>query len=533
MKTKFIYAISLLLIASIFTSCDNLLDEVDQQGATSEENFYKTDEDTKEAIAAVYGQWRSIYFVDFFLKNLLSDDMIAGGGSRGDQTPYEEVNEYTFSSQNGLISEYFVALYKIIYRSNLVINNISVDSDVKKLAVAEAKVARAWSYFNLVTLWGPVPLVTNQLDPSEYQQPNGDVASIWATIEADYRDAIEANILPEKSSPTDKTPGARVTKQAVQAFWGKALLFQKKYGEAATILKSVVNTNLYGLINDYENVLRTVEDFSSENIFEFNFVNDANNPWSQGMAGFANFFGWRADKLDLSGYDFGAHDLYPNGWGLGSPTKDLYDAFVAEEGVDGYRLNASVLPYEKVMEIGAPSHPVKINTGSTLYGNEGYFSWKWRFIGSEVIANSGGYCIDANYRVMRYSEVLLLAAEACLETGDASSALSYVNEVRERAHLDNLSSVTLDDIKTEKRLELCLEGSRFQDLVRWGDAATELAEQGAKVPSFTGLNDDGSYNVSYPYTNSTYGFKTGKHELLPIPEQEILVNSNIIQNPGY
>ena len=531
MKKRYLYI--LLMSVIFFTACENLLDDVDHQGATSAENFYKTDEDAEQAIAAVYVQWRSIYFVDYFLKNLLSDDMIAGGGSRGDQTNYEGVNEYTFSSQNGLIAEYFTGLYQIVYRANLVINNITPDSEVKKLAIAEAKVARGWSYFNLVTLWGPVPLVTGELKPSEYQQPNGDINELWKLIENDFQEAIDANVLPEKSSSTDQSTGARITKQAAQAFLGKSLLFENKYGEAANVLKTVINSDLYELIGDYENILRSVEDFCSENIFELNFVNDSNNPWSQGMPTFPNFIGWRADKLDLTGYDFGVHDLYPNGWGLGNPTKNLYDAFVAEEGTEGYRLNASVLSYEKVMEIGAPSHPVTINPGATLYGHEGYFSWKWRFIGSEVIENSGGYSVDANYRIMRYSEVLLLAAEACLESGDDANALTYINEVRTRAHLGKIGSVSLNDIKKEKRLELCLEGVRFQDLVRWGDAATVLAEQGAEVPSFCGLDENGEYIVTCPYTNQTYGFKTGKHELLPIPEQEMLVNSNIQQNPGY
>jgi hypothetical protein len=96
-----------------------------------------------------------------------------------------------------------------------------------------------------------------------------------------------------------------------------------------------------------------------------------------------------------------------------------------------------------------------------------------------------------------------------------------------------LSSVTLNDIKKEKRLELCIEQVRFQDLVRWGDAATVLANQGKQVPVFSGLNSDGSYNVTYPYSNEKYGFKAGKHELLPFPEHEMGVNKNLVQNPGW
>jgi hypothetical protein len=128
---------------------------------------------------------------------------------------------------------------------------------------------------------------------------------------------------------------------------------------------------------------------------------------------------------------------------------------------------------------------------------------------------------------MRYAEVLLLAAEACLQSGDQAGALNYINQIRTRAKLPNLTTVTLNDIKKEKRLELCMEMVRFQDLVRWGDAATALANRGKQVPVFNGAV------ISFPYTNDTYGFKTGKNELLPFPEHEMGVNQNLKQNPGW
>ena len=128
---------------------------------------------------------------------------------------------------------------------------------------------------------------------------------------------------------------------------------------------------------------------------------------------------------------------------------------------------------------------------------------------------------------MRYAEVLLLASEACLQSGDQTGALNYINQIRTRAKLPLLTSLTLNDIKKEKQLELCVEQVRFQDLVRWGDAATVLANQGNKVPIFDGTN------ITYPYTNDTYGFKAGKHELLPFPEHEMGVNKNLVQNPGW
>lgn len=526
MKTKLTYFLSLILGFILFTSCEEQL-FVEQQGAISVESFYKTDTDAEEAIAAVYFQWRGQAYNDFFLKNCLSDDINSGGGSRGDNAILEQLNEYKFSTSNGTMSDYFSGLYTLIYRSNLVVNNFSDESSIKKRAIAEAKVSRAWAYFNLVTLWGPVPLVTTSLKPSEYQQPNGVIEEIWAQIENDLMEAIASGILPEKASAADKSIGSRVSTQFAIALLGKSQLFQGKSAEAATALKSVINSGKYALISDYGNILRKVEDFGSENLFEVNSINDGDNAFNQGTTILSTMYGWRSDKISLEGYYMGAHDLYPGGWGFAIPTKDLYDAFVEMEGADGYRLNNVLKTYDQVKTIGAPVAPVTINAGSSLYGHQGYFNWKWRYLGAEVITNSWGYATDNNYRHMRYAEVLLLAAEACLQSGDQASALDFINQIRTRAQVPVLTTVTLNDIKKEKRLELCLEMVRFQDLVRWGDAATALANRGKQVPAFDGTA------VSYPYSNETYGFKAGKHELLPFPEHEIGVNQNIKQNPGW
>jgi hypothetical protein len=130
---------------------------------------------------------------------------------------------------------------------------------------------------------------------------------------------------------------------------------------------------------------------------------------------------------------------------------------------------------------------------------------------------------------MRYAEVLLCGAEASLASGDSDKALDYINQIRARAQLAPLASVTLNDIKREKRLELCGEGQRFQDLLRWGDAAEKLANNGKRYPL---LQPNGA--IIYTTTgNTNYGFKAGKHNRLPYPATETRLNSAITQNDGY
>jgi hypothetical protein len=132
-----------------------------------------------------------------------------------------------------------------------------------------------------------------------------------------------------------------------------------------------------------------------------------------------------------------------------------------------------------------------------------------------------------NFRITRYADVLLMAAEAYNRKSapDDNKALGYINQVRQRAQLPNLTSTgsqLFADLKTERRLELAFEFVRFQDLVRWGDAATVLANQGKSIPK-----GDGTY-FSFPDA----GFKA-KNMLLPFPDTEISVNPNITQNPGW
>ena len=129
---------------------------------------------------------------------------------------------------------------------------------------------------------------------------------------------------------------------------------------------------------------------------------------------------------------------------------------------------------------------------------------------------------------MRYADVLLMAAEAYLQSNKAGLALPLINQVRTRVNLPALSSVTLDNIKLERRLELAFEGPRYQDLVRWGDAATVLKDQGKSVP--TGKIVNGQLQFA---TKSNAGFVAPKNNMFPIPFNELSSNPNVKQNPGY
>lgn len=522
MKTKYILLSVLMWFFAV--GCESQLDIPKHGNMGGQDDFYKTDDEALQALASLYGTWDGLYANWFYLKNLLSDDAYAGGGARGDNSDMERLNEYTFGTDNSIIQGFYSGMYALIYKANLIIEKVAPDTHGKARTVAEARFFRAWAYFDLVTLFGPVPKVDHLLTPGEYRMGNSTVEDLWAFIEQDLGEAIDSNTLPSKTGVDDAATGMRVTREVAQAMLGKAYVFQGKYAEAAAMLDKVIASQKYDLFRgDYDMLLHAANNNSCEAMLE---IQKRNDPEQMSWAHFENntmfylMYGWRSDKLSMAG---GIEQSIENGtWGFFNPRKSLYDAFVEREGANGYRLTQTMRTAAQMEAIG-----VKVLPGESITGNEGYFVWKSRLLKEDNVSpGSQPWFVWTNYRIMRYAEVLLLAAEAHVQGGDKGKALDYINRIRTRAKLAPLGSVTLDDVKKEKRLELCLESVRFQDLVRWGDAETVLAEQGKQIPAFTGME------VDYRWSNPTYGFKA-KHKLLPIPRKEMELNPNMTQNEGW
>ena len=521
MKKNILY-IALLAVVSLMTvSCESKLDIEKHGNMGSMDTYYTTDENVNSASAALYLSVRSNYFTWYFLKNLLSDDVWCGGGQRGDNGEMEKLNEYTYDSNHGSIEGVYSGLYSVIYNANLIIGMTQGDTPVMKHAINEAKVFRAWAHFELVSLWGTAPIVDHLLTPDEYRQGNSDPAATCAFVEKDLTEAINSGTLPSKSSVNDAETGIRATKEFAQALLGKAYLFQGKYSEAASMLDNVINSNKYALFSgEYDQQFHAAANNNCESVFELQKRYDTEQMWNQ-MDMVYIMQGWRSDKLKYKGT---AADVLATGtYGFLNPRKSLYDAFVEWEGADGYRLNKSVLTYQQLEELG-----VSISGSNAVYGDEGYFYWKTQSYKEDCVTDmsffQAGQFIDL--KIMRYAEVLLMAAEAQLQAGNSSKALEYINQIRTRAKEQPLTAVTLNDIKMEKRLELCCEAIRYQDLVRWNDAKTVMADQGKQVPAFY------SDGVQWNWQNSVYGFKD-KHMLLPIPLKELELNPNMKQNPGW
>lgn len=521
MKTLYLYTMLLGVLSVFSTSCEDRLNIAKHGNMGSQEDFYQTDEDAIQALASLYTSWGDNYFNWYYTKNLLADDIWCGGGSRGDNSSMEQLNEYTFDTDHGMITSLYSDLYTIVYKANLIIDLMEPDTEIKSRAVAEAKFFRAWSNFELVTLFGTAPVVDHLLTPDEYRLGNSTPEEMWLFIESDLKDITNSQALPSKTGLHDPETGIRVTKEVAQAMLGKAYLFQNKNSEAAAILDEVIESGKYALYEgDYDKLLHVEANGSSESMLEIQKRNDSEQAWNQ-MTMTYLMQGWRTDKLTTSGE---AQAVIAQGtYGFLNPRKSLFNAFIAMEGEDGYRLNSTMRTYEQMEEFG-----ISIQPGASLVGHEGLFMWKNRALKEDNIYDAPFFQAlqYINLRVMRYAEVLLLAAEAHILDGNQDKALTYINLIRSRARLVPLTTVSLEDLKKEKRLELCNESVRFQDLVRWGDAEAAMGEQGKEIYAFS------TAGVEMLFNNSVYGFKA-KHQLLPIPRKELELNPNMVQNENW
>ena len=540
MKLNYKSMLLACLVMGGTTACtDNL--EIDQHGVQNYETYYDTDEQIEAGIVECYQQALSMGLSSFTQKALLDGDFWCGGGQRGDNGGYEQLNEYRFSADLGAIQSWFSGYYTGINRANTILDRVPEGkSTVGDRARAEAKVFRGLFYFELASMWGDVPCFDHVLDASEYAQPNVPRSEIYKFIQKDLSEAISSGKLYEKKSIDGDADQWRVSKAFAQALLGKAYLWDGDVASAGAQFDQVLSNPNYALYGGpgrpdterYENVIQNRAKNNCESLFESQQGNDASN-FIFNLTGC--MLRWRASYFDFSGFiadpfwaDVDHIQLsYQSGqdYGFYNPQGSLYADFVKLEGKDGKRLCQTMKTSAQIeQELG-------LKISGIFYGVEDLFMWKWR-AGYDT-QNWGGYgpmAYTNNYRWMRLAEVYLLAAEAFVTSNNAK-ATEYLNCVRRRAGEPDLASCTLADIQIEKRCELCGEGVRYQDIQRWGIAADLLAKQGEKIPSTT--KDGVIWDTKSNNDPSKYGYKKGKHEFLPIPFKEIQMNDNIQQNPGW
>jgi hypothetical protein len=477
----------LLVLSITQTGCDKFL-TVDPPYTQDVENFFQTPEDYDRALTGAYDMLQAS-FLTLWLGEIASDNSIAGGESVNDSPGLHQIDAMQHGGVNNELRNVLRWNYTGITRANYILENKdNIDFPGKAHILAEAKFLRAYYYFELVKYFGDVPLIVDRRIGIEeaLQIPRSSKDEVYAQIEQDLIDAVAV------LNPVASQKG-RATKGAAQAFLGKVYLYQNKFTEAAATFDEVIASGSYSLIPNYNDLFTVANENNSETVFDVQYTGLEGGSYGcliclEGNAA-VGFQGIR----QYNG------PVYGDGNSYNLPTQELYDAF---SSIDPRR-NATILDIDAF--IATQANPASITYAVGAGGHTGYYNNKYIKRQGEIGLPDNDLTSPVNYRVMRYADVMLMAAEAHYQLGNTSTAQQLINQIRGRAGVPGINVNSIDVIYKERRYELSGEGLRFFDLVRTGQAAT--------------------------YIN---GFVVGKHELFPIPQVEIdLAGGNWAQNPGY
>lgn len=572
MKMTKIIALTLLILMVAVVACKESFLDVAPTGALQEEQL-TSPAGLEVSLIAAYSMLlgRSGNYSDasnWFWGSVLGGDANKGSNA-GDQSQMNEVQNYVTQTNNISVLQKYTATYEGVARSNLTIRLVQnadpvVTEEVKTRIEAEARFLRGHYYFDLKKNFGDVPYVDDTWDEVTPVSNNVD---IWPFIEADFQAAFD-------NLPEEQVDIGRANKWAAGAYLAKTYLFQGKFAEAKAMFDQVIEQGVnsdgvkYDLVENYANVFRSTNDNNEETVFAsqaaagtgstqnanpgmvLNFPHGtAGPPRPGGCCGFfqpsfelANSFRTGADGLPLldNSYNDPANALVTD-MGLQSGDPFTPDAGSLDPRID-HSIGRRGIPYLdwgphpgfdwiRDQPYAGPYSPKKF-----IYYLEGE--------GTENDASSWtpGYTA-VNYNIIRFADVLLMAAEAEIEEGTLDKALEYINRVRVRADSSRLRDddgdvanyvISVYDpfgsqeeartaVRFERKLELSGEGHRFYDLVRWGIAANVLNAY---------LDHEDEFLTS-PFSGAD--FVTNRSELLPIPQDEIdlLGQDVLIQNPGF
>ncbi|MEY3239145.1 MAG: hypothetical protein RIR11_583 [Bacteroidota bacterium] len=497
MKFKSLLLFSLSVGLS-FSACQKDFLEKKPIVGITEENFYRTEADAIASVNAAYAplqfQLSPAGHFRWFWGDIMSDDALKGGSGDNDVFSLLQLETFKGPTNTDLLESEWGANYEGIYRANVVlarVPGITMDETLKARILGEAKFIRAWNFYNLVTMFGGVPLVDRVLAPSEYNLSSASANEIWDFIE---KDLTEASATLWKRSAYAESDLGRITQGAAQALLVKTYLWRNKWTEAKATAEAIINSNEYQLVANYADIFTQFGENNSESVFEIQYMNSSGGNWGKNNGNEGSF----TNVFQRARGQFA-------GFGFNIPTQNFVDEFF-KEGFEDPRLKSTVFRVGDAM--GDRGIFTLAATGDLphLYYPKKYFTGKNEDAPFGDAAPNGG----SNDRVIRYSDVLLMHAEAAYHTGDEAGAKVSLNKVRSRVSIPNISATgndLLEAIYRERRLELGLEAHRFFDLVRTGKA---------------------------PQVLGSLGFKAGTHELFPIPQSQILAtNGALRQNPGY
>jgi hypothetical protein len=478
----------------LLASCKKFVDyDPKEDYQITADNYFTTVDDYQKMVVGTYSplQW---LWADVVIGDVASDNSVSGGENATDQLGFQQIDDYQIVANNSYLTEAWKSCYEGINRANyLQENKDKLEFSGKEALYGEVYYLRAYYYFELVRLFGDVPLfVDRRLNATDSRKlTRAPKAEVYKQIETDLSNAI-------KVLPASNAQKGRITRYAALALMGKVLLYQNKFDAAADTLEKVI-AGPFNLVQDFGSIFLQSGENGVESVFEIQYSNLAPfYDWTNPGRGQGNLAVQVCGVRNITGTS-----PYGQGWSTNLPTKNLADAYEAGDK----RKAATIFDIEAYK---AANPQFNITYLVAPYKNTGLYNHKYLPRKGETSGQVELNYLN-NFRTIRFADVLLMAAEANnrKSTPNDSKAQTYLNRVRQRAFGDDQHNILLtgnglkEAIWAERRLELAMEGDRFFDLVRTGKAAEKIT-----------------------------GFKVGKNEVFPIPQQEIDI-SGLTQNPGY
>ncbi len=502
---KNIISISAAIFLLVLSACESDLDQTPISDSTVS-TFYQDEEDFEQAINGMYNSLLDYSTYQFYMSEVRSDNVYAPGSGVRDWNP---INNFASTLEsNSLMEECWEDTYRGIYLANCVLDNITTsivtDEDTYNQMIGEAKFVRALYYLTLVQFYGKVPLYDHVPTVSESLEiGRSDVSDVYDLIVSDLETAIEN--LPD-SYDTDET--GKATSWAAEALLARVYLTMSgptydiegpgiaadKYTDALTLLNDVINNGPYSWVSDYSQIFAYDNENNGDIVFDVQAIDDGSTSAS-GMGtilpSLMYLESWASVNLDFAG---GVSD---DGQGGIRPSDDLL--YTSCEDAD-IRDDFSVLFSFTNSNGSTVNTPFYIKYLDVNYAP--YYRYNW----------------PINFPVIRYTDVLLMKAEALLQTeGTSASVDAIVNQVRERAGLKDISDVDLDDLLKERRNEFMGEGLRWHDLVRTGKAIEVMNNWRDEDDTAGSINEIVANYIIYAIPQDQLEVKDGLYE----------------QNPGY
>lgn len=490
------------VLSAALIACNNYLD-VKPQGQIDEEASVSDPAAAQNLVTGIYNNFwlGNIHGFPYIgITNIASDDADKGSSADDASATQGALDNLTMDANTSTLNDIWSGYYQAIARSNKavqVLGSAAIDETTRAHLQGEARFLRAYLYFNLVRLFGGVPLVDKVLTPdeamSDQYQTRASKDAVYQFITGDLEYAL-AN-LPVKGDAGSQV--GRATKGAAAGMLAKVSLYRQNWQRAYSLTDSIITGKVgsYGLLNNYADIWRETGENGIESLFEVQ--TGINASCDAAIDVYSVCQGPRA------GGKRGWADL---GWGFGGPSQSLINAYEAGDR----RRDATVItvgPAGVVLWDGFRV-PGRDSVENDRYNYKAYHS-----------RTREQYCGNAdrlpkNLRILRFGEVLLIHAEAALALGNEGAAVTDITALRQRAGLLPKATLTRQDIWHERRVELGMEHDRFFDLVR----------EDALVP--------GTAAAAFQAHGKT--FVRGKNEVFPIPATQIQFSQGKLQqNNGY